>query len=96
MIVTDKNFQETLDANDLILIDFWADWCGPCKRVSPILDDISDENWWKNWKERLKDVDPWLYGSAKRFGDERWICSNPNVKTYETIKNDGFYIDNDI
>ena len=60
------------------------------------LDDISDENWWKNWKERLKDVDPWLYNSAKRFGDERWICSNPNVKTYETVKNDGFYIDNDV
>ena len=43
MIVTDKNFQETLDANNLILIDFWAEWCGPCKRVSPILDEISDE-----------------------------------------------------
>ena len=43
MIVTDKNFQETLDANNLILIDFWAEWCGPCKRVGPILDDISDE-----------------------------------------------------
>jgi thioredoxin 1 len=43
MIVTDKNFQETLNANDLILIDFWADWCNPCKRISPILDEISDE-----------------------------------------------------
>ena len=44
MIVTDKNFQETLDSNDLILIDFWADWCGPCKKVAPILDEISDEH----------------------------------------------------
>lgn len=43
MIVTDKNFQETLDSNDLILIDFWADWCGPCKKVAPILDEISEE-----------------------------------------------------
>lgn len=60
------------------------------------LEDISDSNWWHNWKQRLKDVDPWLYNSAKRFGDERWICSNPNVKTFETVRNDGFYIDNDI
>jgi thioredoxin 1 len=44
MIVTDKNFQETLDTNDLILIDFWAEWCGPCKKVSPILDEISAEH----------------------------------------------------
>lgn len=44
MIVTDKNFQETLDSNNLILIDFWADWCGPCKKVAPILDEISDEH----------------------------------------------------
>ena len=44
MIVTDKNFQETLDKNDLILIDFWAEWCGPCKKVSPILDEISAEH----------------------------------------------------
>lgn len=44
MIVTDKNFQEVLDSNDLILVDFWADWCGPCKKVSPILDEISDEH----------------------------------------------------
>lgn len=44
MIVTDKNFQEVLDSNDLILVDFWAEWCGPCKKVSPILDEISNEH----------------------------------------------------
>jgi len=43
MIVTDSNFQEALDQNNLILIDFWADWCGPCKKVSPILDEISND-----------------------------------------------------
>jgi thioredoxin 1 len=41
MIVTDSNFQKSLDENSLILIDFWAEWCGPCKKVSPILDEIS-------------------------------------------------------
>ena len=43
MIVKDDTFQLTLDAHDLVLIDFWADWCGPCKKVSPILDEISEE-----------------------------------------------------
>ena len=43
MIITDDNFQDTVDKNPLILIDFWADWCGPCKKLSPILDEISEE-----------------------------------------------------
>ena len=43
MIVTDSSLQEVISANSLILIDFWAEWCGPCKKVSPILDDISNE-----------------------------------------------------
>jgi thioredoxin 1 len=43
MKVTDKSFESTLLSHDLILIDFWAEWCGPCKKVSPILDEISIE-----------------------------------------------------
>jgi thioredoxin 1 len=44
MIVTDDSFDEDIKSNGLILIDFWAEWCGPCKRVSPILDEISKEH----------------------------------------------------
>ena len=43
MIITDSNFDETVKAHDLVLVDFWAEWCGPCKKVSPILDEISNE-----------------------------------------------------
>lgn len=60
------------------------------------LDDLSDPNWWQNWKQKLKNSDPWLYNSAKRFGDERWICSHPDVKTFESLPFNGFYIDNDV
>lgn len=43
MIVTDENFGRVLDSHNLVLIDFWAPWCGPCLKVSPILDEISTE-----------------------------------------------------
>lgn len=41
MIITDQNFEESINSNKVILIDFWAEWCGPCRKVSPILDEIS-------------------------------------------------------
>jgi hypothetical protein len=43
LIVTDDSFNEVVSTNDLVLIDFWAEWCGPCKMLSPILDEISNE-----------------------------------------------------
>jgi thioredoxin 1 len=43
VIVTDNTFDEQIKNNKLILIDFWAEWCGPCRRVSPILDEISQD-----------------------------------------------------
>lgn len=43
MIVTDKSFEDVIKSHDLVLVDFWAPWCGPCKMLSPILDEISEE-----------------------------------------------------
>ncbi len=43
--VTDENFvDEVLNSSDTIMVDFWAEWCGPCRAVSPILDQIAQEN----------------------------------------------------
>ena len=41
---TDENFEnEVLKSDKPTLVDFWAEWCGPCKQVAPILDEISNE-----------------------------------------------------
>ena len=65
--LTDSTFDETIGGSaEPVLVDFWAEWCGPCKMVAPILDEIASEQAGKLTVAKLDiDANP---DAAMRFG----------------------------
>jgi len=41
--LTDANFEETTNKNPLVLVDFWAGWCGPCRALAPIIEELAKD-----------------------------------------------------
>jgi thioredoxin 1 len=98
--ITDENFQEVIKGTDkLVLVDFWAEWCGPCKSLAPALEDASNDLGEKIavYKINIDDnpVTPAKYGVRGvptivffRNGEEvdRQVGILPKSKLYEKIE----------
>jgi thioredoxin 1 len=70
--LTEQTFESTLNEQDIVLVDWWAEWCGPCKQFGPVFEDVS---------ERHPDV---TFGKVDTEA-ERGLASSANISSIPTI-----------
>ena len=78
--ITDKNFNDIISKNKTVLVDFWAEWCGPCRMISPIIEELANEYEGKAIIGKL-DVDNNQKSSVK-YG----VRSIPTILTFKDGK----------
>ncbi|MBS7653311.1 thioredoxin [Candidatus Bathyarchaeota archaeon] len=71
--VDDKNFDEVIRSNPIVVVDCWASWCGPCRIVAPIVEELA-----KEYNGRI------LFGKLN-VDDNRWISLKYNVMSIPTF-----------
>ena len=41
--ITDSNFNDIVSKNSVVLVDFWAEWCGPCRMIAPMIEELAND-----------------------------------------------------
>lgn len=85
-ITTDNFKTEVLESNIPVLVDFWAPWCGPCKMISPIIEEIAEE-----YKDKIKVVKVNV-DEAPLIAKEYYIRHIPTVVMFKEGKMQQFNI----
>ena len=84
--ITDSNFNDVISKNKTVLIDFWAEWCGPCRMIGPLIEELANEYEGKAIIGKL-DVDNNQKSSVK-YG----VRSIPTILTFK----DGEVVDRQV
>ena len=84
--ITDSNFNDVISKNKTVLIDFWAEWCGPCRMIGPLIEELANEYEGKAIIGKL-DVDSNQESSVK-YG----VRSIPTILTFK----DGEIVDRQV
>ena len=84
--ITDSNFNDIISKNKTVLVDFWAEWCGPCRIIGPVIEELANEYEGKAIIGKL-DVDSNQESSVK-YG----VRSIPTILTFK----DGEIVDRQV
>lgn len=77
IVITNDNFRDIVDNNSIVLVDFWANWCGPCRMFAPILDEAAKE------LEGIAVVGKCNVDEEEDLAREHGILSIPTVVMYK-------------
>ena len=77
LAITSENLKTLMDSGKPLVVDFWAEWCGPCKMLSPIIDEVAKENVGKVKICKLN-VD-----NAQRISKRYGVMSIPTVMLFK-------------
>ena len=88
--LTDQSFERHVSRSDIpVVVDFWAEWCGPCKMIGPIVEDLAAEQKGRMAFGKLKEAKDVLAELGWSFNDfvmlDRWFATDPDRYSTENL-----------